>query len=616
MKKLLTIFSILLFASAATLVAQNVNVTFEVDMGVQISKGNFDPSSEVVTIPGGFNNWLNTPPENSEKTLDDADGDSIYTKTISMAVSNPYEYKYNIGLGWDGKDEFTGNRSVEIGTNDTTIAVSYFNNETIGGNATVTFNVDMELVSANGFDPSTDMVYIAGSFTDWATSAIQMTDLDSDSIYTLTVDALTGGDELAFKFIYGDTTTGGSIEWESIDDRKLFIIDGEQDFTAYWNDEEPGADVGTGTISFAVDLSVFQEVGIFDENTDSVRVYGQFNGWGPNDPIYRMNQDFLATDLWFVDVPFENDPLGVQFYKYFLDTEPGEVADSSKMWTDGWERPLSTGGGNRAVSFDGDAQKTVPEVYIADVHPDYVIEDGKVVTLKFSVDMTYAQTDLTFDSAQDTVWWVSEQASFIFTQDWVDTDNMRVLMMTDDNSDMVYEGELTVKTPSWNGFLYRYAYSRGEDWVHEPSGFGDFAYRARYCGMDAARSFVQPYSAPQDSWIDTEDKSSESEMVPPGYDPTSIQELNLVVDKFELSQNFPNPFNPTTNIVFNIPTNGLVSLKIYNLLGEEVNTLINQEMNKGSYQVNFDASNLSSGIYFYSLISGNYNATKKMILLK
>jgi hypothetical protein len=230
--------------------------------------------------------------------------------------------------------------------------------------------------------------------------------------------------------------------------------------------------------------------------------------------------------------------------------------------------------------------------------------------------MTYAQTNLTFDPAQDTVWWVAEQPSFIFSQGWEDTDNMRVLMLTDDNNDMVYDGVLTVKGPSWNGFLYRYAYSRGEDWVHEPSGFGNFAYRARYCEMTAANAFVQPYAAPQDSWIDTEDKSAESELTPPGYDPTSIRELDLIADKFELSQNYPNPFNPTTNVAFTIPMSGLVSLKVYNVLGEEVTTLINQEMKKGSYQVDFNASNISSGVYFYTLKVGNFNATKKMLLLK
>ncbi|MDP2365886.1 MAG: T9SS type A sorting domain-containing protein, partial [Ignavibacteria bacterium] len=88
-------------------------------------------------------------------------------------------------------------------------------------------------------------------------------------------------------------------------------------------------------------------------------------------------------------------------------------------------------------------------------------------------------------------------------------------------------------------------------------------------------------------------------------------------NSFELSQNYPNPFNPSTVINFSIPEeNTLVSLKIYNSLGEEVGTLINQVVPAGNHQVNFDARGLSSGVYFYNLTAGNFVDSKKMILLK
>ncbi len=95
-----------------------------------------------------------------------------------------------------------------------------------------------------------------------------------------------------------------------------------------------------------------------------------------------------------------------------------------------------------------------------------------------------------------------------------------------------------------------------------------------------------------------------------------------VPDKFTLYQNYPNPFNPTTTIKYSIPniagveTQNLASLRIYNVLGEEVATLVNEKQAPGNYSVQFDASNLSSGVYFYKLQYGNFVATKKMILLK
>ena len=99
---------------------------------------------------------------------------------------------------------------------------------------------------------------------------------------------------------------------------------------------------------------------------------------------------------------------------------------------------------------------------------------------------------------------------------------------------------------------------------------------------------------------------------------TAISEntISNIPRDFNLSQNYPNPFNPTTNIKFDIPKSGNVSLKVYNELGKEVNTLVNSFRNAGAYEINFDASGLSSGIYFYKLESEGLTSTKKMLLVK
>ena len=85
---------------------------------------------------------------------------------------------------------------------------------------------------------------------------------------------------------------------------------------------------------------------------------------------------------------------------------------------------------------------------------------------------------------------------------------------------------------------------------------------------------------------------------------------------FSLSQNYPNPFNPSTRIEYSIPSDGFVSLTIYNTIGQEVSTLVNENQTAGNYSVSFSADKLPSGLYFYSLRNGNYTATKKMLLLK
>ncbi len=86
--------------------------------------------------------------------------------------------------------------------------------------------------------------------------------------------------------------------------------------------------------------------------------------------------------------------------------------------------------------------------------------------------------------------------------------------------------------------------------------------------------------------------------------------------KFRLEQNYPNPFNPVTNIEFQLVKQGLVTLKVYNILGEEVSTLINKELNAGIHKYLWNASGIASGIYFYRIQSGNFSQVKKMVLIK
>ncbi len=103
-------------------------------------------------------------------------------------------------------------------------------------------------------------------------------------------------------------------------------------------------------------------------------------------------------------------------------------------------------------------------------------------------------------------------------------------------------------------------------------------------------------------------------------DPDSITNVNsnengLVTD-FKLEQNYPNPFNPSTKIKYSIPQAEFVALKIFDVLGNEITTLVNEEKSAGNYEVNLNAANLSSGIYFYKLQAGSFVETKKMILMK
>jgi photosystem II stability/assembly factor-like uncharacterized protein len=98
---------------------------------------------------------------------------------------------------------------------------------------------------------------------------------------------------------------------------------------------------------------------------------------------------------------------------------------------------------------------------------------------------------------------------------------------------------------------------------------------------------------------------------------TSIEPVSGEVPKeYSLLQNYPNPFNPVTKIKFSIPGPGLALLKIYDVLGKEISTLVNEELKPGTYEAGWNASNNPSGIYFYKLTSGDFTQTRKMILIK
>src|SRR4030095_5981602 len=89
-----------------------------------------------------------------------------------------------------------------------------------------------------------------------------------------------------------------------------------------------------------------------------------------------------------------------------------------------------------------------------------------------------------------------------------------------------------------------------------------------------------------------------------------------IPDGFLLNQNYPNPFNPVTTISFSLPVSSFAGLKIYDVLGRQVESLVNQQLNAGEYKYVFDASELPSGIYFYTLKTNEFTQTRKMVLVK
>jgi len=95
-----------------------------------------------------------------------------------------------------------------------------------------------------------------------------------------------------------------------------------------------------------------------------------------------------------------------------------------------------------------------------------------------------------------------------------------------------------------------------------------------------------------------------------------VNQNGEVPANYQLYQNYPNPFNPSTQIKFDLPVSGFTKITIYDLIGNELVNLVNQNLQAGKYSVNWDAANFPSGVYLYKISSGNYAATRKMMLIK
>ena len=181
--------------------------------------------------------------------------------------------------------------------------------------------------------------------------------------------------------------------------------------------------------------------------------------------------------------------------------------------------------------------------------------------------------------------------------------------------------------------------------VHNVEIYGNYAVVAHYTSGIRVLDISNPVAPVEVAWYDTYKRDNSTDylgcwgvfMFPSGKIIGSDTDSGLYVvktdfvitgigtggytnssvpEKYTLDQNYPNPFNPSTNLEFGIPEKEFVSLKVYNAAGMEVSALVNEVKQAGNYNVRFDGSNLSSGIYFYTIKSGDFESTKRMILLK
>jgi hypothetical protein len=165
-------------------------------------------------------------------------------------------------------------------------------------------------------------------------------------------------------------------------------------------------------------------------------------------------------------------------------------------------------------------------------------------------------------------------------------------------------------------YIYRYIRASDNAQVDQGGGLGgQNLFVTRFIQPTDPNAFPRNYAAPEDQW--QKDAPLPGESAPFNTVTGVLEGKNPGVPVFyKLEQNYPNPFNPSTKINYSVPVRSTVVLKVYNLLGAEVATLVNEQKDPGNYFAVFETKKTASGVYFYQLEAGSYKDVKKMLLMK
>ncbi|MBC8322559.1 MAG: lamin tail domain-containing protein [Candidatus Marinimicrobia bacterium] len=578
-----------------------VAITFQVDMS------NETVATEGVHVAGSMQGWN---PATSELVLNDSTG--YYEITMGSVIGDTIQYKYVNGNAW-GNDESApdecsfpgswGNRWLVIPDVDyTTPAVCY--GACLACDAVyVTFQVDME-----NEEISTDGIHIAGSFQGWDPAATEMTDADGDSIFEITV-GLASGDQVAYKFVNGNTWDGAEgVPSDCATDGNRTFTPGDVDITvdavcfATCASCVP-ANYQTATITFQADIS---EMVTFDPVAHTLEIRGGMNGWSGGD---AMQQDLVDPYLYKLDIEFEENVGNEVQWKF--------KANPDSAWNNsGWEV-----GDNHTFIWTGD------DVALDVMQPNILPTGAPLendVTLYFEVEwidgtLNY-NSGVAFPQKPDTIVFNGSFINGWYTWgDCMDADcanpaSSEMPHLADGDGDNIFTGSLLLPEGHSNLFTAKFGawYDGIEDDTPGSNGAVD-----NEAGFGQDRNVIVPLGVTEYTYVT---RFGENNPDNPWLE--IINDSNIIPEKFALRDNYPNPFNPTTKISFDLPIVADVKINIYNVLGRQIATLHHGHLEAGSYNFIWhgrdqNGSPVASGIYFYELQAGSqFHKIKKMTLMK
>ena len=476
----------------------------------------------------------------------------------------------------------------------------------------VTFQVDMAIqVIMGNFVPASETVVVRGDFNAWGTADV-LADADQDTIYTITLDIPPLPDPYGYKFCIMPEEA-----WETAIENRQVTVGNDPIVlpVVFFNDvDTPPEGFADVQVNFRVNMQVQQLTGNFDPETDWVVVRGDhinLGNWGGAVRLLEETGNPGVYSLWinFDDLPINQ---GIEYKFVILDNGDPNLAswetDPNRSFLPTGEEPDNL----PPPSGDGYGEIMPPLDYFSRVGPDDIIVND--VNVIFSVDARplfyrLQNEGYVYDvQTGDTIYSVDNLQVAGYFNDWPWNDFSPDHYM----NDIGLNGDLTTNDTVWTATILfpagsprQLIYKYGANQLDAEAGFARNHERTLDDSQPDFRMDTDCWGSPDSLFFPYECLLSGVGDEHPG-----------TPNSYVLNQNYPNPFNPSTTISFALPRADNMTLRVFDLLGREASVIKLGQLEAGPHSITFDGSNLASGIYFYTLASNHFTATRKMLLMK